>query len=1388
MPRNPKRRQRVLLIVGVFVALGLAAGGTYYGRRWMLDREAEAARDEGRAALEKGDYEGAMAGMGRYITRVGNRGVPTAQDYVDYAKAREAVPLPNKQHLIEAMGALKRGLDKDPNSREAQEHLLDVYLQTGFATEALDLADKLLVTTPDDLKILRSKADVLEALRKLKEALDVAKSIASHKESDHDDLLRVLRLLFRTETVASDLNAWIAATAAAHPGDQFVELMRAIVLSMRGDAAGANAILDRIMASSTPADDPTSLAFLMQALDGTGRFDDTLTLLGRMNEVSDPALRTEIVRRLWYGGRADEMLARLAAWEGDLKTAKPELLAMHALGLISAGRRAESEPFAQELASRTDPEAKAWSTVARIGAGNFPGGTPAAFAALTEAARVVPGSAIVQCALGNAAAESGEWDAAVWAWSIAASRAPAWSIPCCGLSRAYRLKKLPQRALDAGRAAMRRAPRSVEAIRVWVEAASDSARSATPAQVAELLKNLATGEATDPKMADVTLPVRVELIARTDRAMAQSLIQGVLDARTELSEGSLLRLVAVATANGIALESNLLALSEAFHGITPRLALASAVVRARATTPEDGLAAYDAMRAKAPAGTADVAWSISRAVLLDGLGNPGATAAWAAVADGNPASLEAQLGAISSPSLAADREATARTIERLKGLTGEAGISWRIARAQWLTDAPSATDDQLAEATALLTAVVAQAGDNFIARVRLAQVLERTGDLKGAEVNLQAAAQLAPDHPGLALELARISQRQGHTGEARQKVDRVLTMKGLAPELAQRAAFLLAAEGDLGRSSELLQQLMSESHADREGTLLLAKIYARQGRTEDAIRLCESILDRPTAPVVELAAHLYATAGRKADAEKAIARLDGLGLAPGDVELARGRYAVRWGAPGESQTWFAKATEAAPGRADAWSARVGNALLTADAAAFTAVLQDPRASGIEDVQYLVANRDLCDAALKDAGVRTMLVSALGDKAGRTAITEALRVLVRDWPDPAKRMDAANTVRGIADANAGVLSLQLCACDVAAQTGDLRGACDRAQRTSAAFEGSPIAARRHAELLETARRWSDALEAGRVWKERSDRQDPQADVFLATTLLRLGRPSDAAAQLDDHLKGALANPDANERLLVTYFVALVRAGRAPRAEELMRPLAQASAKWRTRPYGVGPDLLGTSADAVAWINLCNGVATPPDALSRALAAQAWVSAATRFGTDELTSRAKRAVTELAAAPDATPQAHFLAGSFAQSSNDLETARVQYEAALKAAPDFDVVRNNLAMVLSDTGRASEAVEHAAQVVKSHPTSAEAIDTLAYALRKAKRFDDAKARLAEAIAMDPANPTWKVSLAETVAEAGDVTALTNLLAEIRKLEDAGAVISPELRARIDKFRSRK
>jgi cytochrome c-type biogenesis protein CcmH/NrfG len=109
----------------------------------------------------------------------------------------------------------------------------------------------------------------------------------------------------------------------------------------------------------------------------------------------------------------------------------------------------------------------------------------------------------------------------------------------------------------------------------------------------------------------------------------------------------------------------------------------------------------------------------------------------------------------------------------------------------------------------------------------------------------------------------------------------------------------------------------------------------------------------------------------------------------------------------------------------------------------------------------------------------------------------------------------------------------------------------------------------------------------------------------------------------------------------------------------------------------------------------------------------------------------------------------------------------------------------MVLADGGKWEDAVKEAQTIVRAVPQSAEYLDTLAYAYRKGRKFDEAKARLAEAIHLQPLNPKWRVSLAETLAEAENVKELAEALSELRRMEESGAPFSPELRKRVERLR---
>jgi tetratricopeptide (TPR) repeat protein len=1394
MARNVKRRARVLLILGVAGSLAAFVGGAYLWKQRKADHVALDHRERGRAALARGDYGAALDGLGSYLIRFGEKGA-TGEDWFLYGKARRRVEAPNGRHLGQAIAVLRKALEMLPASRDVQEELLALYVSTGYTTEALDLADAMLAGTPDDARLLATKRDLLVRLRRFAPALDVSTHLNRIRPDDVAGFLSTLELHSVVGTSRTQVDAWIDGVVAARAGDVRFELLRASAFLDRGETDRAREGLDRIVAASAAMDDVAFLSLLSKELDRARRFKDALTVLERVRDTTDPVVRRDYVRRLWFEGRMRDVADRTAPWVVDLRDADPELLALRAVVLRANAGDAEADALRRELAGRTDAVGRAWrafvdhavrtisssaSNGATVSAEESSKAARADAVALAEAVRAVPDSAILLQALGEAKAALGEFDAAFQSWEVAAHLAPAWPRPLTSIVARLRATGRTAISRPIAKEAYERAPGNLEALVTWL---TTCAEDELPREtVANLVRSAESLQAAAPQAADAILPVQVGMLVKIDRAKAEERLLAVLAKPDDLGEATLLRLARMSDEAGMEFGPRLLEASQRIHGVTPRLALASALARTRSGDSASALRRFDEMRTGAPDGGGGLDWGLARAGLLDALGDTSAGEAWIALADGNPAVLQAQLGALASESSWRDLDAVERIVGRVRELTGEPGITWRTANARLTLSRPDATKSDLAEALRTLETVVRDAPANIGARVLLAQALERTGNALGADAQLQAALATSPDNAWIALELARLAQQRGDETAARGYLDRVASARDVAPRHVERAAFYLAAQGDLQRSRDLLLPLESQARANREGTYLLARLQARLGEPERALRLCEKLLDQPTLAVLELAAELHATLGRPEDAEADLRRIDALELRSGDRELARARHAARFGAPEAASRAFLAAVSAAPDRADAWTAAVSWAIGTADLPGLRALIDDPRGDGVESVRFLRTARDLTPGALADERLRPLLLAAAQEPTQRDVLLESIRLAVAQRSSGAGLEATAQRVRVLADANIRVLPLQMLAADLCVRVGDLRAATEIARRAAAEFPNSPSASAQWAETLARSERWPEALEAGLQWRDRADRQDLRPRLFVASALLRLGRPADATESLEPLASVALARPEANEQVLVAWVVSLARSGRIARASEVMGDLARRSERWKTIPLSVGAEWMGDAAGAVAWLRACSANVPSGDSVARLALARAWGAAWERYRTPELLAGARDVLAPLTAMPDSPADAHFFDAVLAQSAGDPARARASYLAALQRDPKHIPSRNNLAMVLADGGEWEEAVRHAEQVVQLAPRTAEFLDTLAYCLRKGRKFDDARSRLQEAIDLEPGNPAWRIGLAETQSEAGDVEALRGALARIDQLMASGTTLTPDLRRRLD------
>jgi Tfp pilus assembly protein PilF len=1383
MAPNLKRRKRILVIAGV-AAVGLAvAGGAYSLRQMRLDDEAKQNRIDGIAALERKDYSAALDGIGRYLQRWADREA-TSQDYVLYARARRNVELPNGKHLVGAIAHLRRALSIDPGNKEARSDLFEAHCAAGQATEAIEVLESMLAASPNDTELLRTKADLLGGRRQWKRALDAAYRLNELLPDDLADHARTLRLLLLSEAPTKQIDEWLARVAASHANDRRFDVLNAISYARRRDFESAKQELDKVLGASTEVTDPDFLALLVAELDSAGRFAEAMRVLERPGTDADPELRSECVRRLWFARRMQDLATRTSGWSAEQFEKNPEIDALNAVALTAVGRGADAEASIGRLAAHRDAAGKGWSAFVEWSVGRTKA-SRAVETAIAEAVAATPSSAILWQALGDVRVDIGDPELAFEAWTRATEQARSWARPLQRIADAFIAKGQAHLAPTYARSAVERARNDPEVVETYLRTFAAVANEMDRGELTGLLASMREFMEKVPHRAEEMLPSYVNVLGRVDKPAAEKRLAEVLAAEKAPGESTLLRLAGVAAANGLPTADGLLDLSEKTHGVSPQLALARALSAARASGDAAALAAFDDARKRAASPGDPLEWDLVRTPLLERVGHRDAGPAWIRLSETHPDVLRVQLGALASTAAWSDREAVARVIERVRAITGDEGVTWRLARARWVLSGPSVSPADLAETATALDRVVREAPRSTTARLLLAQAFERLGNLASAEEQLRLASDLAPSNSWIALQIARLAQSQGRSEEALRYLDRALGAGDLAADQVEQAAFLLAMQGDARRGAELLDKSNANSKPRREGRLLLAQIYANLGEYEKALASAEKLLPAADAVVIELVAGLYAQLGRPADAEAALARLDSIDAKPGERELVRARHAGRWGRAAAAGDWSKKAVDAAPQSAAAWRALLGDAVASGDAAKLAAVLDDPRGRDVDLLRSVGEQRALCLAALSDKRTQSLLVAALDDPANRAVLFEAIKILSDGWTDLGKRAAIAQRLRALADGNVRVLTLQIVAADACAEAGDLRNAFEIAKRTTTQFSDSVIAAGLWAQLLATGSRWEEALVAATAWKSRSVGGGADADVLIADALLHLGRPADAASGLEPLVPAALKQPAGNEPLLIAYALACTRSGRASRGEKILTELAAAHEAWGTVPLTVDAERLGDAASATAWLRTCGRLA-PSTPETQLTLARAWGGAWERYRSPELLAGARKVIAEIVASPAAGADVHFLSATLSLQNGEIDAARSGYAEALKRDPNLHEARNNLAYLLTDAGQVKEAVEEAKKAVAGAPKNANYRDTLARALRRAREFEEARKVLNEAVLLEPTNPEWRANLAETLVEGGHVAEARRELLRFDELVAAGAKPPADAPARMEKLRS--
>jgi tetratricopeptide (TPR) repeat protein len=1202
------------------------------------------------------------------------------------------------------------------------------------------------------------------------------------------------RLYQRTDKPAKEVIARAESMRAKYPDDPRFELLLAIAYGQSGDAERARTLL-RESAKHTPPDDPQFVRLLSMVLDRNRMFNESQDLLERaVAERNDPKLLAILVQRLWQNGYAKEAAERLKDLDPKSQASDSELLALRALALFELKRADEAMPIVEALASRTsDSEAQAWSTALATRYAKDAPEPRAAIAQYRAALTRDPDNGVIRYMVGEAYERLGESEPALAAWRTAAELLPSWSRPAEKMARALAATGRTEEALMQAIAARRSAPHELSpAITYVVVAFKHLGQSNDPAKVHELLKLCESINAAQPNEPE-TLPIRVALLARKGkRDEAIGAARTVLSSTTTRpSSLTLLRLASISRTEKLGLEPEISSLIERGHEpLTPALALARATELAAGGKIEDGLKFLEDHAKSSADPDRAAAWQLVIAQYREQTRDPKAAAAWLTLGEAYPSDISVQTAILrSGASARADREFVARTIDRVKQLTGDEGTLWKIERARWLLGSDKQKD--YADAVIMLGDLVRTSPTLIEPRLLLAAALEKVDNASGAIKELRVAADLEPRSTAIATELARLLQAQGKFDDARVYLDRVAKSDSLDPATRRHAAAMLSQQGDVERAITLLRAGASQNGLDPDGLLLLAQLQRRQGMTADAAATYEQILAQPPVDLdaVESAADFYASQGKLNQASNVLKLIDAMTLRPGMRELVLARFAERHKSPEAADKHYTAATTAAPGDVTPWRERVGF-LLRRGRGADAVLIADEGLKALPDNSTLQTLRAYAVASAANGGQSDLqpLIDDLSKDPSNERSLKIARLLQEEAGGKVSKQEMAARFRQLADQFMRNKPLQIEAVRRSLEAGEVKRAAEIANRTMQAFPGDADVARLATNVYRQARDWRQMESAAAQWRARSLEHPLEADVAVAEARLEAGNPAGAVAQLAPHAASASASPEANASVIVMYARALAAAGREADARQLLEPLLDRSPKWRSVWIGIADDDVPDGKAAVAWLDALAPHVPRDDAAERLALARAWHIAGSRWQLPEAHLHAKEILVPMSLAPDADVDVYLVLASALQASGDLDAAEKNYRKALSLQPDNAAAQNNLAYLLltREGGDLAEAETLAGKAVAAAPKVASFHDTLARVRMKSGNQRGALESFQNALEIDPDHIEAMIGKASVLAAMGQRAAVRDVLRQIDAALPRKPQLSPELKRELELARN--
>ena len=529
--------------------------------------------------------------------------------------------------------------------------MLDLYIEVGFDTEAIDLANLILSHPPENSidtgsiisHALRCKVSALMRMQRLDEAQTTLQQLTKVTPLDLEVRILELQILLKKGTPGR-VTEYANQVALDHPNDARFELLKSIAASLTGDTKSA-ADLVRPLAAG-PLVDAEYTRLLVHQLDSVELFDESFSVIQRMAKGNpDRDMKRLWIRRLYEINLFPLIIVQTADLDPAARGSDVEALAIRALALSQLDRRSDASDIvtALEKRGRDEPSAAKWAAALRAVALHESSDPMKTVTVLRDALITSTGNPILLQELGDAYSDAGSQDKALSEWREVTRVAPEWAKPLVRISRALIVAGRPADALGVAQSAQLRAPHDHDVL-VSVATASAATLPEGPSPEGDnVLAMIADIQNQFPKSNDL-LPLRVQVLAREQRLdEARDAIRNALASVPLPPESVLLLLGQISRSSGLNLESACWTASEKAYGLTPDLAFD---LRLLAPRSAQGIrwtcAVGESSRATHPKD--EISWRSAWAKYLDISGDPRAKDEWIAIGDGNPNNVKLQWG------------------------------------------------------------------------------------------------------------------------------------------------------------------------------------------------------------------------------------------------------------------------------------------------------------------------------------------------------------------------------------------------------------------------------------------------------------------------------------------------------------------------------------------------------------------------------------------------------------------------------------------------------------------------------------------------------------------------------------------------------------------------